>query len=103
MHRAGWPVNLQKTRLCRRQRLILWHHDMGCACNTRSLHVAFSTRLQRADLKVSVNCPPSLWPILEIKMQFRCFIIEAKAIVTVAISIAVDAVDVVSPDLPESR
>ena len=84
---------------------MLRRDDMGSASYARGLHVALDEGFQRADFEVSVDSPVAYIGCASVKpeMQFGCFIVEGLGVVGEAVSVAVDAIEVVGPDMPEPR
>ena len=71
--------------------------DAGC------LHVALDVRLQGANLEVSRNAPDNRRHTFgKCEMQFGRFIVFRCAVMLEAVSIAVNAIDVMASDLHES-
>ena len=67
--------------------------------------MAFDVRLKGADFEVAIDSPAALvgYALGEDEVQFGRFVIEGRTVVGEAVSVAVDAVNVVSSDWPESR
>lgn len=75
---------------------------MGGTDDACGLHVTLDKRFQRANFEVSVDCPSiAVYAFGQREMQFGRFVIECLIVMGEAVSVAVDAVDVVSSDLPE--
>jgi len=67
------------------------------------LHVALDMRFQGANFKVSGDAPEnSIYSFGKCEMQFRRFIVLSGIVMDEAVSIAIDAINVVTPELIES-
>ena len=66
--------------------------------------MTFDVAFQGADFEVAIECPAALvWKALcQVSWELRRFIIQAGGIVLKAVLIAIDTVDVVGTNFPES-